>query len=75
MCQLSLFDAEELYEFPKDLLEYRENFLNREDSDLLRNKLLDTAPWEQRTQKMYDKVVISKKIKIQPIHGLLNYCY
>lgn len=45
------------------------------------------APWEQRTQKMYDKmvftsrltawygiqnIVIPKKIKKQFIHGLLN---
>ncbi|PZU07148.1 MAG: alpha-ketoglutarate-dependent dioxygenase AlkB, partial [Chryseobacterium sp.] len=55
MAQLSLFDDEEFYEFPKDLLDYRENFLTREEADLLKNKLLDTAPWEQRTQKMYDK--------------------
>ncbi|KYH08232.1 MULTISPECIES: alpha-ketoglutarate-dependent dioxygenase AlkB [Chryseobacterium] len=62
MSQLSLFDAEDLYEFPKDLLEYRENFLNREEADLLRNKLLDTAIWEQRTQKMYDKVVLTPRL-------------
>ena len=36
MTQLSLFEAEEFYEFPKDLLEYRENFLNSEESDLLK---------------------------------------
>lgn len=52
MTQLSLFDAEEFYEFPKDLLEYREKFLSREEADLLKNKLLKTAPWKQRTQKM-----------------------
>ncbi|EFK35753.1 alpha-ketoglutarate-dependent dioxygenase AlkB [Chryseobacterium gleum] len=62
MSQLSLFDAEELYEFPKDLLEYKENFLNREEADLLKNKLLETAPWEQRTQKMYDKMVLTPRL-------------
>ncbi|WP_265131042.1 alpha-ketoglutarate-dependent dioxygenase AlkB family protein [Chryseobacterium oranimense] len=62
MTQLSLFDAEEFYEFPKDLLEYRENFLSREEADLLKNKLLDTAPWEQRTQKMYDKMVLTPRL-------------
>ncbi|MBL3548840.1 alpha-ketoglutarate-dependent dioxygenase AlkB family protein [Chryseobacterium sp. KMC2] len=62
MTQLSLFDAEELYEFPKDLLEYRENFLSREEADLLKNKLLETAPWEQRTQKMYDKMVLTPRL-------------
>lgn len=62
MTQLSLFDAEELYEFSKDLLEYRENFLSREEADLLKNKLLETAPWEQRTQKMYDKMVLTPRL-------------
>jgi alkylated DNA repair dioxygenase AlkB len=62
MTQLSLFDAEELYEFPKDLLEYRENFLSREEADLLKNKLLETALWEQRTQKMYDKMVLTPRL-------------
>lgn len=62
MGQLSLFDAEEFYEFPKDLLEYRENFLNREEADSLRDYLLQTVPWEQRTQKMYDKMVITPRL-------------
>ncbi|AZB07374.1 alpha-ketoglutarate-dependent dioxygenase AlkB [Chryseobacterium sp. G0162] len=62
MNQLSLFDAEDLYEFPKDLLEYRENFLSCEEADLLKNKLLETAPWEQRTQKMYDKMVLTPRL-------------
>jgi len=62
MGQLNLFDAEEFYEFPKDLLEYRENFLSREEADLLKDKLMHTAPWEQRTQKMYDKIVITPRL-------------
>lgn len=62
MTQLSLFEAEEFYEFPKDLLEYKGNFLSREEADLLKNKLLDTAPWEQRTQKMYDKMVLTPRL-------------
>lgn len=62
MSQLSLFDAEEFYEFPKDLLEYRENFLTREEADLLKNKLLHTVPWQQRTQKMYDKNVLTPRL-------------
>jgi alkylated DNA repair dioxygenase AlkB len=87
MTQLSLFDAEEFYEFPKDLLEYKKNFLSWEEADLLKNKLLETASWEQRTQKMYDKVVLTPRLtawygdskysdseenKNQRIHGLLN---
>ncbi|WP_262483769.1 hypothetical protein [Chryseobacterium sp. StRB126] len=44
MTQLSLFDTEEFYEFPKDLLEYREGFLSREEADLLKSQLLETVP-------------------------------
>lgn len=62
MSQLSLFDAEEFYEFPKDLLEYKENFLSREEADLLKNLLLKNTPWEQRTQKMYDKTVLTPRL-------------
>ncbi len=62
MTQLSLFGAEEFYEFPKDLLEYKEHFLSSDEADLLENKLLQTAPWEQRTQKMYDKTVLTPRL-------------
>ncbi|MGH1518797.1 alpha-ketoglutarate-dependent dioxygenase AlkB family protein [Chryseobacterium sp. JK1] len=62
MNQLSLFDVEELYEFPKDLLEYKEHFLSKEEADLLKDQLLTTAPWEQRTQKMYDKMVLTPRL-------------
>lgn len=64
MTQLSLFDSQEFYEFPKDLLEYRENFLSREEADLLKNKLLQTVLWEQRTQKMYDKEVLTPRLTV-----------
>lgn len=43
MNQLSLFDTEEFYEFPKDLLEYREHFLIMK-GDLQKN-------WEHRIAK------------------------
>lgn len=62
MNQLSLFDAEEFYEFPKDLLEYKENFLDRKEADILRDILLKTVSWEQRTQKMYDKTVLTPRL-------------
>lgn len=62
MSQLSLFDAEEFYEFPKDLLEYKENFLSREVADKLKDHLLQTALWEQRTQKMYDRIVLTPRL-------------
>lgn len=62
MTQLSLFNSEELYEFPKDLLEYKEHFLSSQEADLLKNKLLQSVPWEKRTQKMYDKTVITPRL-------------
>ncbi|MDQ8141513.1 alpha-ketoglutarate-dependent dioxygenase AlkB [Chryseobacterium sp. CFS15] len=62
MSQLSLFDAEEFYEFPKDLLEYREHFLSAEEADTLKAVLLENTPWEQRTQKMYDKTVLTPRL-------------
>ncbi len=62
MTQLSLFDSEDLYEFPKDLLEFREFFLSKEEADLLKDKLLHSTRWEQRTQKMYDKTVITPRL-------------
>ncbi|MBD3907277.1 alpha-ketoglutarate-dependent dioxygenase AlkB [Chryseobacterium sp. C-39] len=62
MSQLSLFDAEDFYEFPKDLLEYREHFLSLEEAETLKNHLLKIVPWEQRTQKMYDKTVITPRL-------------
>lgn len=62
MGQLSLFNLEDLYEFPKDLLEYREHFLSQEEADRLKTHLLETAPWKQRTQKMYDKMVLTPRL-------------
>ncbi len=51
MSQLSLFNSEEFYEFPKDLVEHRENFLPAKEADELKDYLLHTVQWEQRTQK------------------------
>ncbi len=62
MEQLSLFDSEDLYEFPKNLLEYKEHFLIRKEADQLKDFLLETVPWKQRTQKMYDKMVLTPRL-------------
>lgn len=62
MNQLSLFDTEAFYEFPKNLLQYREHFLSKEDADRLKDKLLNTATWEQRTQKMHDKIALTPRL-------------
>lgn len=62
MSQLSLFNSEDLYEFPKNLLEYREHFLSPKEADQLKKHLLSTVPWKQRTQKMYDKIVLTPRL-------------
>lgn len=46
MGQLSLFSTEEFYDFPKDLLEFREHFLALKESDLLFSHLLENTPWK-----------------------------
>lgn len=62
MGQLSLFDSGEYYNFPLDLLEFRENFLTPEEASLLHAMLLSKSPWKQRTQKMYDKTVLTPRL-------------
>lgn len=62
MGQLSLFNAEEFYTFPKDLLEFREHFLTSEEADLLFEQLLENTPWKQRVQTMYDKKVLTPRL-------------
>jgi len=62
MTQLSLFDSEKFYEFPKNLVEYKEQFLNTEEADQLKDLLLHNTPWKQSTQKMYDKMVLTPRL-------------
>ncbi|WP_027379553.1 alpha-ketoglutarate-dependent dioxygenase AlkB family protein [Chryseobacterium daeguense] len=62
MDQLSLFNYDEYYEFPKELLEYTEHFLSEEEASALEKKLMKTAPWKQNTQKMYDKIVLTPRL-------------
>lgn len=62
MDQLNLFNPEEYFQFPTELLEYTEHFLSQKESDLLFEKLLNSVSWEQRTQKMYDKMVITPRL-------------
>ncbi|MBV8327220.1 alpha-ketoglutarate-dependent dioxygenase AlkB [Chryseobacterium sp.] len=62
MEQLSLFNTEEYYRFPTELLEYTEAFLPFHEASELENLLIRTAPWKQRTQKMYDKMVLTPRL-------------
>jgi len=62
MDQLSLFNSDEYFRFPKELLEYTEHFLPEDEASELEELLLRTAPWKQRTQKMYDKMVLTPRL-------------
>jgi alkylated DNA repair dioxygenase AlkB len=43
-------------------LEYREHFLDSKEADQLKKHLLSTVPWKQRTQKMYDKTILTPRL-------------
>lgn len=62
MSQLSLFDADEYYEFPEELLEYTNDFLSEQQASELLDQFMTTTPWKQNTQKMYDKTVVTPRL-------------
>ncbi|ATL75925.1 2OG-Fe(II) oxygenase [Chryseobacterium piperi] len=62
MDQLSLFNSDEYYQFPQELLEYTEHFLQEHEATALERKLMETVSWNQTTQKMYDKVVMTPRL-------------
>lgn len=62
MDQLSLFDADEYYSFPAELLEYTEHFVPEQEATVLKELLLKTVPWKQSSQKMYDKEVLTPRL-------------
>ncbi|NML57000.1 alpha-ketoglutarate-dependent dioxygenase AlkB family protein [Chryseobacterium cheonjiense] len=62
MSQLSLFESDEYYHFPEELLEYTKDFLSEKEASELFDKLLNDTPWKQNTQKMYDKVVVTPRL-------------
>jgi alkylated DNA repair dioxygenase AlkB len=62
MDQLSLFDADEYYQFPEELLEYTEHFLSPEEAKKLYSLLIENVSWRETTQKMYDKTVLTPRL-------------
>jgi alkylated DNA repair dioxygenase AlkB len=62
MSQLSLFNSNEYYQFPEELLEYTAHFLSEKEAAELEQELLQKAPWKQNTQKMYDKTVLTPRL-------------
>lgn len=57
MAQMNLFEGTDLYKLPVDLMEYHAGFFSREESDAYLRLLINTVPWEQRSVKMYDRIV------------------
>lgn len=57
MNQLSLFNPDEYYRFPEDLLAYTIDFLDDKKADKLLQKLIDTTPWKENIRKGDDKGV------------------
>ncbi|GAA4161183.1 alpha-ketoglutarate-dependent dioxygenase AlkB [Chryseobacterium ginsenosidimutans] len=62
MSQLSLFNSDEYYQFPEELLEYTPHFLSEKEASKLEERLLNETPWKQNTQKMYDKTVLTPRL-------------
>lgn len=62
MNQLSLFDSDEYFQFPEDLLEYIPGFLDEKKADQLEEKLLEKTPWQQGTQKIHNKTVRTPRL-------------
>ncbi|MFN1219262.1 alpha-ketoglutarate-dependent dioxygenase AlkB family protein [Chryseobacterium kwangjuense] len=62
MDQLSLFNADDYFRFPTELLEYTEHFMPENEAFHLEELLIRTVPWKQRTQKMYDKTVLTPRL-------------
>ncbi|WP_326983944.1 alpha-ketoglutarate-dependent dioxygenase AlkB [Chryseobacterium sp. MYb264] len=62
MSQLSLFNSDDFYQFPEELLEYTNHFLSEKEASKLQEKLLNETPWKQNTQKMYDKTVLTPRL-------------
>ncbi|MEN4761246.1 alpha-ketoglutarate-dependent dioxygenase AlkB [Chryseobacterium sp. C39-AII1] len=62
MSQLSLFNSDDFYQFPEELLEYTNHFLSEKEASRLEEKLLKETPWKQNSQKMYDKTVLTPRL-------------
>jgi alkylated DNA repair dioxygenase AlkB len=63
MEQLCFFpEAGQSKDLPADMLEYRAGLFSAAESDYLMNKFIKEAPWKQRTQKMWDKEVLTPRL-------------
>ena len=63
MEQLCFFpEAGQSRGLPKEMLEYRPALFGREESDFLMAKFIRECPWKQRTQKMWEKEVLTPRL-------------
>ncbi|MDB4926623.1 alpha-ketoglutarate-dependent dioxygenase AlkB [Mucilaginibacter sp.] len=63
MEQLCFFpEAGQTKGLPKAMLEYRSALFGPEESDFLMAKFVRESPWKQRTQKMWDKEVLTPRL-------------
>ena len=63
MEQLCFFpEAGQSKNLPPEMLEYRPALFNKEESDYLLTKFISDAPWQQRTQTMWDKQVLTPRL-------------
>ncbi|MBV7529588.1 alpha-ketoglutarate-dependent dioxygenase AlkB [Chitinophaga sp. sic0106] len=62
MSQLNLFNETEGFRFPEELLEYFPGFMETTAALTLMHTLIDTVPWEQHLQRMYDKEVLTPRL-------------
>ncbi|WPO81328.1 alpha-ketoglutarate-dependent dioxygenase AlkB [Chryseobacterium sp. JJR-5R] len=64
MNQLTLFNPDEYYRFPEELLEYTADFLDEKKAGKLLQKLMDATPWkkDKNIQKTYDKEVRAPRL-------------
>ncbi len=72
LCVMTLFDDVAIfdegkksfrdYELPHATLQLWEQFFPRTQADQYFKRLRDTTPWQQRTRKMYDKIVLDPRL-------------
>ncbi|MCH5717836.1 alpha-ketoglutarate-dependent dioxygenase AlkB family protein [Niabella hibiscisoli] len=60
--QQKLFDDIEQLQLPEELMTYTPGFISREEGNKLLKLLLDTVPWQQHKEIMYDKEVITPRL-------------
>jgi alkylated DNA repair dioxygenase AlkB len=64
MKQLNIFGEEKIDFLLPDLLDYRPGVFDMDESNYLMNKFITEMPWQQRSQLMYGKEVITPRLTV-----------